>query len=379
MGLNWHFPRHDLTERFLSTFGSGVSNTLTLFAPRRMGKTEFVLYDLIPTAHDHGYLCIYVSFWENPKNPAQCLQVGLDRATSGLNWFQRKWRRLGTLEDLKISGEVGPITVRGSAGASFHSSTQSSDGFPELRDRFEKLLHGKTQVLLCLDEVQHLATDTRFEPLVSFLRTLIDEHREKLFVVYTGSSRDGLQRLFSRRKAPLFRSSSQIDLPPLGSEFVRHMTETFELATQRKIDFTSALWSFHELKRVPKDFRAVIEHMVLSGETDITEATREYAEQIDDEAQYLQQWRRLKPIDQAVLAWIASDQSGPYTDDAKAYIATWLGCETEDVRPHMIQNAINRLRGEFIAKLDHGLWDFEDQNLREWVRILIQLDRPPEA
>jgi len=109
------------------------------------------------------------------------------------------------------------------------------------------------------------------------------------------------------------------------------MTETFELATQRKIDFTSALWSFHELKRVPKDFRAVIEHMVLSGETDITEATREYAEQIDDEAQYLQQWRRLKPIDQAVLAWIASDQSGPYTDDAKAYIATWLGCETEDV------------------------------------------------
>jgi len=118
---------------------------------------------------------------------------------------------------LKISGEVGPITVRGSAGASFHSSTQSSDGFPELRDRFEKLLHGKTQVLLCLDEVQHLATDTRFEPLVSFLRTLIDEHREKLFVVYTGSSRDGLQRLFSRRKAPLFRSSSQIDLPPLGS------------------------------------------------------------------------------------------------------------------------------------------------------------------
>jgi len=69
MGLNWHFPRHDLTERFLSTFGSGVSNTLTLFAPRRMGKTEFVLYDLIPTAHDHGYLCIYVSFWENPENP----------------------------------------------------------------------------------------------------------------------------------------------------------------------------------------------------------------------------------------------------------------------------------------------------------------------
>lgn len=50
MTIDWHFPRKDLTENVLTAYETGPSNTLTLFAPRRMGKTEFVLYDLIPAA-----------------------------------------------------------------------------------------------------------------------------------------------------------------------------------------------------------------------------------------------------------------------------------------------------------------------------------------
>lgn len=50
-------------------------------------------------------------------------------------------------------------------------------------------------------------TELRFEPIVYALRGIIDQNRDKMRVLYTGSSRSGLQQLFKRRNAPMFSSS----------------------------------------------------------------------------------------------------------------------------------------------------------------------------
>ena len=47
----------------MNAFATGITGALALFAPRKMGKTEFVLMDLAPEAEERGYQVAYCSFW----------------------------------------------------------------------------------------------------------------------------------------------------------------------------------------------------------------------------------------------------------------------------------------------------------------------------
>ena len=44
--ITWHYPRVQLAEQIMGMFTQGISNALTFFAPRRMGKTEFLRKDI---------------------------------------------------------------------------------------------------------------------------------------------------------------------------------------------------------------------------------------------------------------------------------------------------------------------------------------------
>ena len=52
----WHFARPGLAEKYLRTFHIGLISAQALFAPRRMGKSEFLEQDLIPKAQKSGLL-----------------------------------------------------------------------------------------------------------------------------------------------------------------------------------------------------------------------------------------------------------------------------------------------------------------------------------
>ena len=62
----WHFPRREFTARVLKLLGDGPGQALTLFGPRRTGKTEFLLKDLAPLAEQRRHRVIYASFWQAP-------------------------------------------------------------------------------------------------------------------------------------------------------------------------------------------------------------------------------------------------------------------------------------------------------------------------
>ena len=153
MIINWHYPRPDLTENVINAFDQGSSTTLTLFAPRRMGKTEFVLYDLIPEASKRGYVPVYASFWDNRDDPTSALLQAIKGALAQKGWFRR--------------------TTKGIGGA----GAPDSATLAELRAQFNELLRKNNRILLCLDEAQHLATSTAFESLVFFLRTIMEQCR----------------------------------------------------------------------------------------------------------------------------------------------------------------------------------------------------------
>lgn len=360
MTINWHFPRGELTERVMSAFDNGVSDTLTLFAPRRMGKTEFVRYDLIPEAAKRGYVPVYVSFWENRDDPSSALLLAIKTTLAERNW----WKRFsGAQFNVKASamGDVeASISVMPTQPVAPDSATLA-----DLRKHFAELVKMNDRVLLCLDEAQHLATSKAFENLVFFLRTILDENRECIRVMYTGSSRDGLRKLFSKRKAALFQSSSQIELPTLGSGFIEHMRSCFRQASGRDFSFSEAQKAFYLLNRVPREFRSVIEKMALTGTEDIlSEAALVYDDQMED-GNYPTIWASLKSIDQALLIWIAHGHASLYQETCKSYLADRLGVDA--IEAHTVQNAINRLRGEHLSLVFHGAYEFEDARFRDWI------------
>lgn len=371
MSIDWHFPRKDLTEKVLTAYETGLSNTLTLFAPRRMGKTEFVRYDLIPAAAKRGYVPVYVSFWDNKDDPAAALMNAVKTTLNESSWWRRTTQGLaGGKISMKASTTGG---IEGAVEAGFKEpKAPDSDTLSALRDVFQSLIKKHDRILLCLDEVQHLATKPAFENLIFFLRTLLDENRESVRVMYTGSSRDDLRKLFSKRKAALFQSSSQLDLPELDAAFVHHMRDCYIQASGREFSLRDGLAAFHYLNHVPSQFRSVLEIMTLNGYSDIVNtAAMEMDNQIED-SNYPEIWASLKSIDQAILNWIAHGGVGLYQDHCKEFVAHHLGIDPSHVQTHTIQNSVNRLRGDHLSLVFQGFYDFEDPNFRNWIQVNIE-------
>jgi len=374
MTIDWHYPRKDLTEKVLIAYDQGLSDTLTLFAPRRMGKTEFVLLDLIPAAAQRGYTPVYVSFWENKDDPTSSLLAAINVALEGSSWWKRTTKKIASARlsvHANAAGEFGgSLDVSKAAG-----SANDPDTLRALKEALSTLAAKHDRILLCLDEAQHLATRPEFENLVFFLRTFLDQNRKRVRVMYTGSSRDGLRKLFNKRKAALFQSSSQIDLPQLGSGFVEHMRQCYKQATSQDFSLRDGLIAFSTLNYVPREFRSVLEKMILSGSSDIiNEAAVARDEQVED-SNYPATWNTLKSIDQAILTWIAHGGTGLYQEACKDYIAGHLGIDPDQVETHHIQNAVNRLRGEHLSLVSHGNYEFEDARFQEWIQVTT--DAPP--
>ena len=62
---DWHFPRTTLAQHYLNLLDIGISSSFAIVAPRRKGKTLFILQDLAPEAQKAGYVPVYASLWQN--------------------------------------------------------------------------------------------------------------------------------------------------------------------------------------------------------------------------------------------------------------------------------------------------------------------------
>ena len=107
MNNPWHFPRPAVADAFLAVFNARAANTISLFAPRRCGKTEFLRYDLAALAETNRYRVVYVSFWKLPLSPAAALLHELHGALSRRALLERVSDFWSTpVNKLKISGEL---------------------------------------------------------------------------------------------------------------------------------------------------------------------------------------------------------------------------------------------------------------------------------
>ena len=57
----WYYSREDLADKCLKVLEIGISPNLSVVAPRRKGKTLFMLHDLASLAVKRGYVPVYIS------------------------------------------------------------------------------------------------------------------------------------------------------------------------------------------------------------------------------------------------------------------------------------------------------------------------------
>ncbi len=357
----WHFERRDFSRSVLALLNDGPAQILTLFAPRRTDKTEFLIKDLAPLAEKAGHRVIYASFWQAPLSPLAVLLHALETSL-GKGRFRDRLRTAAFAPKLKLS-------IPGTGlGAEVDLTTLAGKPPNELLLHLDDLLErvpgrGKPAILL-LDEVQELARGNA--PLAAALRTSLDKRTDRLKGVFTGSSREGLMAMFSSRAAPFFHFATPIELPVLGEAFVDHILGAFERASRRTLGRGEMLSAFDRLHANPYFFRLLVEILLHDPSIGVTTSLSRLRARIAADLDYPGIWLRLAPIQRAVAQVLANGSCRPFGRTFRES----LGAVLDESPPSAgrVQAALRRLERLGLADTHTGEWALADPEFAAWIR-----------
>lgn len=353
----WHYSRAALAEQVLNLFEIGLANALVFFAPRRMGKTEFLRQDIIPLAEKQNWQVLYFSFLDVKENAAQAFTQALTnfaKETNLLNKSQRLFNKVS-----KVSGEVMGVK----AGLEFHDSNQMHHDMKQLLSQLQQ----RGRLLLLLDEIQTLAQDKTNDNFLASLRTSLDINKQTIKVIFTGSSQDGLRRMFSMAKAPFFHFGQNLPFPQLNHEFTQHMATIFHKVTQRHID-KEKLWAiFQEMQYIPQLLRTLVERLALNPPLSIEEAKNQLLTEIYASRAFTECWDLCSALEKMLLNEIATGAENLFSQENRQRLAKALGISTLPVSS--LQSALRVLqRKNLLGRYpERGGYFIEDPNFKNWV------------
>lgn len=361
----WHFARRDFTGRVLTLLVDGPGQALTLFAPRRTGKTEFLLQDLAPLAGERGHRVIYASFWQAPLSPLAVLLHAVETSLERGSFADRVRRSaLALAPALKLSApgsgvaaEVDLTALRG---------RPPDELLLHLDDLLDRVSRRGPATVLLLDEVQELARSRANAPLVAALRTSLDRRSARLRTVFTGSSREGLAAMFSARQAPFFHFATPIDLPALGDAFVDHMLTGFRRVSRRRLPRSPLLAAFERLHANPHYFRLLLDTLLHDPDLDVEAALARVRDRLAVDLGYPATWLALTPLQRAAARILAGGGARPFSQPFRDLIGKTLG--EPATTPGRVQAALRRLDRLGVADTHTGSWALVDPEFAAWIR-----------
>lgn len=359
----WHFPRRAFAEQVFDILIDSPASAISLFGPRRTGKTEFLREDLAPLAEGRRHRVVYVSLWQTVEAPIASLLYAFDAALRG----GRLTDRLGT-----AARDLSPKLKLSAPGGEVEIDIGSLRGKPQdnhllLLDQYcERLADDKHPTLLLFDEFQEVARSEHTAPIVAALRTSLDRRRKGLVSVFTGSSQDGLRKVFNAREAPFYRFATQMTLPALDEGFVDHQLAVFRAKARRKVDRGDALSVFERIERNPLFFQqwliALMAHDGLTPDTAIAYVLDELGAQFG----FDRIWAGLTPLQRAALRLLADRVEQLYAEASTERMARLTG----EAAPanDKVQTALRRLSRLGVAEKSDKAWRLSDPLLEVWVR-----------
>lgn len=353
----WHYPRTELAKQVIGMFDSGLSSALIFFAPRRMGKTEFLLKDILPIAKKSHWKTFYFSFLDVGKNAKSEFSEALIDFSKNNGVTTKAKNVLGQFK--KISGE----TVGIKAGIELREPRSPKTNIKNLIARISK--QGK--ILLLMDEVQILSKNKNNEQFVASLRTALDIYKDNIKVIFTGSSREELRRMFSQANAPFFHFGQNLPFPELGQEFTNHLAAIFKKVTKRQLE-QKILWSaFQEMGKVPQLARSLVERLALNPNLSINEAKIELLSEISNDRAFEILWESCSALERLLLIEISMEVGLIFSIAARNKFAEKLGLAKLPVSS--IQSAIRSLqRKNLIGRhLERGSYFIDDPIFKDWL------------
>jgi len=354
--VDWHFARPALAGAYLDTlFHQGVRR-LAFFGRRRIGKTEFLLRDLLPAAAGRGAATLYCSLWEFKDRPHLSITQALARATPGANAPVVKGRVQLSLPDIaeaEVEVERASRPQAASAGELAQLTAAWRDWLGTFKGR---------PALVVFDEIQHLATSARFATFAATLRTLLDMAPPHVHVVFTGSSHADLQRLFTNNKAPFFQFADILPFQPMSHDFVTHLEGIFHQITSLRLP-AGALGKLFELTgRNAHLLTGLTQRLIIFRTTDVQAMWDDVSQSmLGPDGWCEQQWNTLGAPDQAVYLQLLHGQE-PFSEGSlQVYQDHGFSRATA-------QKALLRLENKgLISRLGHGQYLREVPMLDEWL------------
>jgi len=362
---DWHFARPELAEHHLQAFDLGLISATALHARRRMGKTEFLTQDLTPAAEKKGYAVGYCNLWQEDQQPADAIAEAIQACAAPRRVLAKVRAKLGKpVSTLKVSGKVSGI-AEGGAELGFKDTDKAR--VSQLRAAFAAFDRSKNTGLLLIDEAQMLA-DQRHRALEKALRALLDTRKDRLKVIFTGSSEDRLRTMFGAEDKAFYNWARVEPLPLLGEEFIRELTRRANALTTVKLTLEDTLRAFNALKRVPELFRRFLSQYLANAFEGVDRAIEKCRQSVYAEEGFARRWDRLLPADRLVLQWVAAGDRDLHGSRSLARMGQALGLGRAADRS-VPQNALKRLRDrQVLIQSEKGIYRFEDETFKDWVQ-----------
>jgi len=367
----WYCARPALAQAYLRQLLEGPGDPIALFAPRRIGKTSFLLTELSTLARRRGLLPVYVDVWQNRADVPSAINYALQEA----------------IDDLQVpSTTVGrrlKTTVRkvGFGGAALEFGDEPARHPPEEPPlRIDWLLRtlirtARRPILLLFDEVQELAVAPSGETVVSALRSAITKSRDSVRVVFTGSSQEQLIELISRSRAALYEGASLVAFPPLGTEFIDFVAKRVKARFRRSIDIEELAAAFERLHHQP---RALLDLVFLHASSDsgtLSALLNAQWEALLEGASFERTWANLKQLHQRLCQRIVRGLEVSSAEARRDYAS---GTGQREVSPGTVHSALRALlKSHVLARAGHGrgAYQIDDPLFAEWIRRMHQGER----
>jgi hypothetical protein len=361
---SWHFARPDLAEHHLRALDLGLISATALHARRRMGKTEFLTQDLTPAARQRGYVVGYCNLWQEEHNPLEAIAEAVMAASAPQRILGKIRAKIKpAVASVKVSGKL-PGVVEGGAELGFKESDR--ERVSVLRTAFAAFDKSRNKGLLLIDEAQVLA-DRQHRSLEKALRALLDTRKERLKVIFTGSSEDRLRTMFGLENKAFYNWARVEPLPLLGEEFVRELTRRANALTTLKLQLEDTLRAFDALKQVPELFRRFLSQYLANAFEGVDRAIEGCKQSVYREEGFAKRWQALLPADRLILLAVAKGEPQLIGRQSLARLGRELKLGRAASRA-VPQNSLKRLRDrQVLIQTDTGVYRFEDETFREWI------------